>query len=195
MTKTITLDNLRPLYKDMKARNKNRVRFPYRHGRVTFDVFFFIDETPFSLLFGAKQFNIAFELPVLPGFAVDCFLPDEIYRALCKALGLSYDPNKPFSTKSFLSDFNLHIPHSTSGLPEPEPHEVGEYRNDVEESEKRYFCGWRDNTVRGETVTPKNLHKTRRWLGEQAFQVCRRKNLSSCWTNDKDKAIAVSIPG
>lgn len=194
MTITITLDNLRPLFKDMKSKDKSRIRFSFQHGRVTFDVFFFIDEAPFSLLFGAKQFNIAFELEVLPGFSVECYLSKETYKALCKALGLTYDPNTPFSIKSFLNDFNVHIPNSTSGLSEPEPHEVGEYRNDVEESKKIYFCGWRDNTVRGETVTPHNLHKTKRLLGEPSFQACRRKNLSSCWTDDKSKAIKVSIP-
>lgn len=194
MTKRIPLNNLLPLYQDMKKGNKDRIRFPYKHGCVVFDVVFFIDERPFSLLFGAKQFNIVFELPVLPGFLVDCYFPSETYKALCSALGLTYDPGNPFSTSSFLSDFNLQIPSSMVGLSEPKPHELGEYRNDVEEREKKYFCGWRDNTSRGVTVTPKNLHKTKRLLGEKAFQVCQRKNLSSCWTDDKAKAITVSIP-
>jgi len=180
MSKTITLANLRPLYMDMKAKNTGRVRFPYQHGRVTFDVFFFIDESPFSLLFGAKQFNIAFELQVLPGFSVECYLPEEVYKALCKALGLTYDPNNHFSTRAFLSDFESHIPSSAFGLPKPEPHDIAIYRSDVEESEKIYFCGWRDNTPRGEK--------------DHAHQVCSRKNLSSCWTHDKSKSIPVPFP-
>lgn len=194
MKKNITLTNLRPLYKDMRANNIDRVRFAYTYVRVSFDVFFFIDETPFSLLFGAKQFNIAFELLVQPGFAVDCYLPDEIYKALCKALGLTYDPNNPFSTRAFLTDFERHIPSSSSGLQRPTPHDIAIYRSDVEESEKIYFCGWRDNTPRNEKVTPHNLYKTKKLLGEQAHQICTRKNLSSCWTNDKSKSIPITQP-
>lgn len=194
MPKTITLSSLRPFYKDMKANKIDRVRFTYTYGRVTFDVFFFIDETPFSLLFGAKQFNLAFELQVLPGFSVESYLPDEIYKALCKALGLVYDAAHPFSTRAFLSDFERHIPAVVFSLSKPEPHDIAIYRSDVEENEKIYFCGWRDNTPRGEKVTPRNLHKTIRLLGEQAYQVCSRKNLSSCWTHDKSKSIPVLLP-
>jgi hypothetical protein len=178
----------------MKAKNADRVQFPYKHGRATFDVFFFIDEKPFSLLFGAKQFNIVFELPVLPGFAVDCYLSDETYKALCKALGLTYDPDNPFSTRAFLSDFETHILSSVSRVSIPRPHDLVIYKSDVEENEKIYFCGWRDNTPRGEKVTAHNLHKTRRLLGERAFEVCNRKNLSSYWTHDKSKSIPVSVP-
>lgn len=194
MSRHITLTNLRPLYRDMRAKNTDRIKFSYTHGRVVFDVFFFIDETPFSLLFGAKQFNIVFELSVQPGFQVDSYLTNEVFRALVKALGLTRDPNHPFSTGSFLADFANHIPTSTSGLSKPEPHDVALYRSDVEEHEKIYFCGWRDNKSRGEQVTQHNLYKTRRLLGEKAYQICLRKNLSSCWTNDRSKSTQLILP-
>ncbi|CAJ0780862.1 hypothetical protein LMG18090_01245 [Ralstonia mannitolilytica] len=45
------LDGLATLYKDMRAKKLERIRFDYRHGRVSFDVFFFIDGSPFVLLF------------------------------------------------------------------------------------------------------------------------------------------------
>lgn len=194
MPRYITLTNLHPLYKDMRAKDTDRIKFSYEHGRIVFDVFFFIDETPFSLLFGAKQFNIAFELSVQPGFIVNSYLPDEVYKALVRALGLTYDPDHPFSTGSFLADFAKHIPTSISGLSKPEPHDIALYRSDVEEHEKIYFCGWRDNNSRGEKVTPRNLYKTRRLLGEKAYQICLRKNLSSCWTNDKSKSTQLILP-
>lgn len=194
MARQIILTNLRNLYTDMKAKNIDRVQFPYANGLAKFDVFFFIDEVPFSLLFGAKQSNIAFELQVEKGFIVDTFLPDDCYRALCQALGLTYDPNNPFRPGAFIEDFAKNIPTSTANLKAPQPHDLAIYRSDVEEHKKKYFCGWRDNTKRGESVTPNNLFKTKRLLGVKAHNTCLQKNLSSCWTNEKSKSISFVMP-
>jgi hypothetical protein len=182
----VILTGLKSLFKSMRRQDLERVRFQYIHGRVAFDVFFFIDEDPFCLLFGAVMFNVAFELAVRPGFEVDPHLPPEAYGALCKALGLRYDPQNPFSVKAFLTQFNAQIP-SEIGPNTVRPEQILQYRRDVEEVEKIYFFQWRDNSVRGENVTPENLLKTRRILGISAYEVCKRRNISSCWTDDPAK--------
>lgn len=192
MPRTLVISELIPLYKDMKAQDKGRAKFSYTHGPVTFDVIFFIDENPFSLLFGAKKHNLVFELTVERGFSVTCELPNAIYKALCKALELVYDPNNRFSVTAFLKSFASHIPQAFSINLSVAPHDVAIHRNDVEESSKIYFCGWRDNTVRNEQVTEKNLHKTKRLLGDVAYQACKSKNISSCWTDNKLKAHLIS---
>ncbi|MCE7032883.1 DUF6037 family protein [Lysobacter sp. GX 14042] len=61
------------------------------------------------------------------------------------------------------------------------------YRN-VEQADRIYFCGWRDNTVRGDRVSSANLAKTRRCLGQAAHDLCRRRNLSSRRTDDPHRA-------
>lgn len=93
------LGELAPLYKDMRAQKLDRIRFDYRHGRVSFDVFFFIDESPYLLLFGARGYNVAFEVEVRPGFEIDPRLDNADFRALCNALGLVFNPDNRFSTK------------------------------------------------------------------------------------------------
>lgn len=182
----MVLSGLKNLYKSMKGQELDRVRFQYKHARVIFDVFFFIDETPFCLLFGAKEFNFAFEMPVRAGFAVEPILSSGDYKALCAALGLEYDPLHPFSVKVFLERFNESIP-SEIGPGTIRPEQIAVYRRDVEEAEKIYFFQWRDNTVLGKHVTPENLEKTKRLLGKQAYEACRRRNISSCWTDDHKK--------
>lgn len=194
MANTLVISKLKPLYKDMKIKGEERVKFSYTHGSVTFDVIFFIDQTPFSLLFGAKQHNLAFELVVNKGFTVTCELPRETYKALCKALGLTYDPNNKFSVTSFLANFDNCIPAAFDSRLSVAPHDIAVYRRDVEESAKIYFYGWRDNNLRGDHVSEKNLYKTKRLLGEAAYVVCKNKNLSSCWTDDRSKALPVSVP-
>lgn len=194
MTNTLAISKLKPLYKDMKTQGVGRAKFAYTHGAVTFDVFFFIDENPFSLLFGVKKHNLAFELRVEQGFVVTCELPKETYKALCKALGLTYDPNNKFSVTAFLKDFEKFIPAAFDSRLSAEPHDIAVYRSDVEESAKIYFYGWRDNNLRGEQGSERNLHKTRRLLGETAYLVCKSKNLSSCWTDEKSKVIQVTSP-
>ncbi|MHA6833852.1 DUF6037 family protein [Ralstonia pseudosolanacearum] len=188
------LNQLALLHKDMQARNLERIRFNYPHGRVSFDVFFFIDESPFLLLFGARGYNLVFEVEVKPGFDIDPYLDSADYKALCEALDLKFDPNNPFSPKAFFADFAKHIPATVPINCAVNPQDLVQFRRNVEEADKVYFCGWHNNATRGENVTEKNLHKTRELLGKKAYQACKRKNISSCWTDDQTKATAITVP-
>lgn len=189
------LTGLSFLYKVMKQSSEERCKIKYKHGRVTFDVMFFIDETPFCLMFGAIGHNIIFEFKVGQGFSIDQTIPNEQYRALCDALGLTFDAGNPFKIKTFLDSFSGQIPNLLEKRKKPEPHEVAIHRSNVEESEKKYFCGFRDNTIRGEKVTPHNLCKTKNWLGQAAYWSCKNRNISSCWTaNFVDKIKVPMMP-
>ena len=55
-------------------------------------------------------------------------------------------------------------------------------KRDIEEETKIYFCGWRRNAV-GQNVRDKNLEKTRSAFGDAKAEMCKRKNISSCWTD------------
>ncbi|MDB0510053.1 DUF6037 family protein [Ralstonia solanacearum] len=188
------LDGLAPLYKDMRAKKLERIRFDYRHGRVSFDVFFFIDGSPYLLLFGARGYNLVFEVEVKPGFEIDPRLRNTDYKALCNALGLVFNPDNPFSPKAFFETFAGHIPATVPANHTVHPQDVVRFRRDVEDAHKVYYCGWRDNTVSGENVTEKNLRKTRELLGQQAYERCKAKNLSTCWTDDRERAITFKLP-
>lgn len=178
----------------MKGQNLDRYKFRHRHGRATFDVLFFTDTRPFELLFGCLGANFAMTVTVRPGFVIDPYLDKESYRGLCDVLGLTPDPNNRFSTRAFFVEFDERVPRRATPAGVPHPHEVAVYRRDVEEADKIYFCGWRNNEVRGENVTKKNLDKTLMLLGRAAFDRCRRHNTSSCWTDDRARAVEVDIP-
>lgn len=55
----------------MKSQQLERCKFNYCHSQVTFKIIFFIDESPFKLLFGVSGYNQSFELSVFKGFQID----------------------------------------------------------------------------------------------------------------------------
>jgi hypothetical protein len=178
----------------MKSQNIDRYRFEYKVGKATFDIFFFIDGNPFLLLLGVKAENFSFELEMQQGFVIDINLDNATYRALCKILGLKYDSKNPFSTLSFFKELNSKIPISAKLTNTVKPHELSPYRRNVEEADKIYFIGWRDNSKWGTNVTESNLNKTRELLGEQAYLRCQQKNISSCWSDSESAAVRVTLP-
>lgn len=188
------LDGLRPLYRSMQEQKIDRYRFGYVHGESSFDVFFFIDESPFILLFGVKGGSYGFEIEILPGFSINLPLCKEIYNNLCMILGLKYDPSNRFSPKNFFEQFNRSIPPFANKTSEAKPQEIAKYYSRLEEANKAYFLGWKDNKIRGEHVTIENLLKTRKLLGVKVSEMSLSKNFSTCWTDDPAKAKKFFLP-
>ncbi|HPL66620.1 MAG TPA: DUF6037 family protein [Smithellaceae bacterium] len=188
------LDGLKPLYRSMKDQEIDRYRFGYTNGKASFDVFFFIDESPFILLFGVKGDKLSFEIEIFPGFQINLPLCKETYNNLCMILGLKYDPSNRFSPKDFFSQFNISIPSTANKTSEAKPHEFAKYYPHLEEANKVYFLGWRDNQTRNEHVTTENLLKTRKLLGVKVSEMSLSKNFSSCWTDDPAKAKKFFLP-
>lgn len=59
---------------------------------------------------------------------------------------------------------------------------------EIEKPNKIYFCGWKNNIVNN--VTDGNLEKTRSAFGDELAELCKKKNISSRWTDiDKDEEI------
>ena len=188
------LDGLVALYKSMKEQYIDRYRFEYRHAKALFDIFFFIDEKPFILLFGAKGDAFSFDIEVESGFRINPVLDKEIYKELCRVLGIKYDPENPFSTRGFFNQFNQAIPRRAEADSIPQPQDIAAYRSIAEEEDKIYFLGWRDNEIRGENVSDTNLMKTKTLLGNKAYKRCDKKNISSCWTDDPNRAKELKLP-
>ncbi|MGY8871623.1 MAG: DUF6037 family protein [Pseudomonadales bacterium] len=188
------LDGIIPLYKSMKTQNIDRYRFDYKVGKATFDVFFFIDSSPYLLLFGVKAESFSFELEVKNGFVIETKIDNDIYKKLCKVLGLEFDPARPFSTWDFFKEFNSKIPLKAKTSHPVRPQDIAPYQSVAEEADKVYFVGWRDNSKWGTQVQEVNLEKTRKLLGVNAYLRCKQKNISSCWSDKKDSAIMVTLP-
>jgi hypothetical protein len=170
----------------MRAAGLTRYKWRFDHGAALFEVIFIVEDNPWEILLGAIDKDFAIVLPVRPPFQIQTDLSREEYRALCKALELTYDPNHPFRPASFFAHLNDNAPQVVEPmLGRVRPQDVLYYRRDVEECDKIYFCGWRDNTARGETVSPGNLEKTRQAFGPTISKFCEQRNISSRWTDNQ----------
>lgn len=188
------LDGLRNLYRDMKINNLERYKIQFAFNNVSFDVFFFIDESPFILMFGVRAFNFYFELQVESRFQINPILEKDTYATLVSILNLNYDSQNPFKPNYFFEEFNKKIPQKVMLNNVPKPHEIGQFRRNIEENEKIHFFGWQDNKIRNEKVSQENLIKTKLLLGKKAYERCKQKNISSRWTNDINLAQNYYLP-
>lgn len=190
----MVLDGLRKLCSSMKSQDMDRYKFNFKYNNVSFDVFFFRDKVPFVLMFGVWVDNFYFEIEVRKGFIISDGMDNDDYNNLLKILKLNPDSNSPFKPKYFFEEFNRSIPPHANINNRPKAHEIAYYKRDVEEANKIYFCGWRDNTIQSEHVSGENLKKTRILLGEKAYQRCIEKNISSRWTDNPSREIDYYIP-
>ena len=181
------LQGLKPLYISMRQQNIDRCRFSFQFRKTVFDVLFFIDEKPFQLIFGAKGKNFYFERNVTEGFQINTGFDPKTYSKLCEVLGLKYDPNNPFSPKYLFEEFNNRVPDNISIRNVPTTSQISQYRDIKEEADKIYFWRWTFHDGKKSNVKPKNLDKTRALLGYEAYETCKKRNISSCWTDDPAK--------
>ena len=188
------LDGLEAIYKGMKAQEIERYRFRYQCNKVTFEVFFFIDETPFKLLFGLIGGSFAFDLIVEKGFRINPILSKPIYSKLCEVLELNYDPNNPFSTAAFFREFDRQIPRTVNRRQKAQPHQVARFYPNVEEADKVYFIRWLYHDGIKSNATLENKEKTKLLLGFKAYEICSAKNISSCWCDAPSKAKSYYFP-
>lgn len=186
------LNGLISFHNSMKSNNLKRAKFIFTYNNVIFDVFFFIDETPYKLCIGVKAENFYFELDVKKGYIIDINIGNK-YLKLLEILGLKFNKEKPFKTIYLFIELNKKIPKNISVNNKWKPNDLAKYKRDVEEAEKIYFCGWYDNEKVGKKVREENLEKTKAILGYEAYKMCKEKNISSCWTDNEDKAIEYSL--
>jgi len=186
------LTSLSELLPRMEAVEVDRCHFRFGLHRGEFDAFVFIDVDPYVLAFGAIGKNFYFEVPVNPRtLETPGVFATDVYYKLCEILGLGRSGPR-FTPSAFLA----HVNEAMKGVRfrRAAPRDLAPYRRNVEESEKIWFCGWRDNTTSGKHVTEENLEKTRKWLGEKAYVRCKERNISSCWTDDSTRAKEIDQP-
>lgn len=188
MMACIELNRLRLFHREMKKCGIDRRRFPFRRNHKEFDVFFFTDMEPYELMFGLVGDQWSMTVKMLEGYRVNTWLGED-YARLCEALGLKYDPDNRFRPKDFFEDLNRAIPREASLSSEVKPQDVARCFRNIEEADKIYFAGWRPhNDSRVRDVTERNLEKTRRLLGEDAYRRCLKHRISSAWTADRRRA-------
>jgi hypothetical protein len=188
------LTGLVPLYRSMCAQHLERTKFRYRINDLNFDCLFFIDTQPFELVMGCLGHNFAIFRQVRQGFEINTFLDDATFFALRHALFRDAGSHNKLQTSTFFTEFNQHIPREASPAATPTPDDIGRYYPDLEHADKRFFCGWLDNSKQGNQVSAQNLAKTLRLMGRRAHDFAQRRNFSTRWTDDRRKAVALFVP-
>jgi hypothetical protein len=175
------LTRLENIYNGLRKDNETYFIFPFKKGRVTFDILFDIFDTPYKLHFLQQQGDFNLVLLVSEHFYINTFLGNN-YQKLVNILGLRKDPNNPFSTNAFFSDFNNAIPLYRRRSKE-ENKLIRFYNNQIEDKEKPYFLSFtRHSKESGRHVTKENLFKTR-LLYPNEYDFCKRNNVSINYTD------------
>lgn len=182
------LDGLEILHKNMKDNDLDRVKFDFRKNGKLFKAIFLTDIIPYKLLIGVRSEKFCLPVDVSTSYEIKTSMNNDHYTALIDILGLNYDPNNRFRPKYFFEELNTQIPKTVNVNSKVQIHEISELNPAYEESEKIYFKGWLDNNIRGNKVSPENLHKTRDCLGEEAYQMCKAYNISSVWTKHRTES-------
>lgn len=162
------------------GRNEAKIdKFRFTYNNVVFEVIVLIERSPYELLFGVVGFNYSFSLKLRVGYELE-ELKDEVFYRLCDILNLK--PGKESLTSyKFLNYMARRIP-STYSKVKVQPHEVARYKQrNVPEENKIYFCGWK--IYEASERNARNFEKTKKWLGDEAYEFCKQNNISLCWTD------------
>lgn len=173
---------LRILHKDMRTKREERVTFPFEYNGKNFSCIFLTDVIPYRLYLTTLGLSPeVFELEIEKGYKTKCFMDD--YQKLVDYLEIKYNPTHTFAPFDFFEALNRRIPKEFTRCPDyKDTLKIASKRRKIEEEGKIYFCGWRRNAP-GQSVREKNLEKTRSAFGDAKAEMCKTKNISSCWTD------------
>ena len=189
------LTGLQTLYRSMCDQEMGRIKFRYKLNHLVFECLFFADVEPFELVMGCLGHNFAIFVEVRRGFEITPYIePKATFYALCDALKQGAGSQHRFDPTTFFVEFNRHIPQHATPDQAPTPDDVVRHYPDIEDAQKRFFCGWLDNNKQGNRVSSANLDKTRRLLGQRAHDFAQRRNQSTRWTHIQQDAKTFFMP-
>lgn len=175
------LEGLRQLCSDMHNNDVTKTQFEFKFNKVIFDVAFFINSSPYQLLFGAKDHRCSFFVNVKKGFEISPIItPSSAYKDLCAALDLKYDPDNPFNPKKFYSEFSKKIPDRIRKKNTSMPRLT---QTSTDQNDFGTFSHWKIHST--QNVTIPNLIKTEKAFGKEVMEFCKNQNVSSCWNPSK----------
>lgn len=180
MAASKTFTNIPFLVKDMENHDAEKDHFNFVLRGHRFDCIFSFVENGYELLIGIFDCNVGFLIPINKRFVGE--FSDKDYYRLMDVLGLKYDKDHPFTSAAFLRILSEKIPVTFSGH-SPAPETMRQYRicKDIDESEKKYFCGWNDHEK--DKRTARNFEKTEFYFGKKYADYCCRNNVSSLWSD------------
>ena len=173
---------LKILHEDMKVKKEERAIFSFIYNGKNFNCLFLMDISPMRLYLSTLGNNpIVFEIEIDKKYCAKTYIDD--YKKLIRYLEIKYDPNHTFKPIDFFEVLNNKIPKIFQRKPNYSyVLSVVSKRRMVEDIDKIYFCGWKNNPT-GYNVSDMNIEKTRSAFGDKIAVMCKLKNVSSCWTD------------
>lgn len=175
---------LKNLHQNMRQQNLKRAKFDFQYKNAKFKCLFFTDESPYWLILAIRGTNFFIKLDVKKGYVINPIIDREKLYKLIELLGLKTS-NEKFSIKGFFEIVNSKIPNSFSVNNEILPFEIAPYIKVPESGDGVYFVGWIPHNGIKSNARPENLEKTRFLISSEAYQICKKKNISSRWSNDE----------
>ncbi|MVX64926.1 hypothetical protein GKZ28_14620 [Clostridium chromiireducens] len=155
-----------------KQSNSNIIIFTFEYNCVNFKCVYMYKAN--AILLAAKDYNVGFNVRVTVKGEFDNYLSNVNYNLLKQIY-----KNCNFKTKILCNNMLKTIKQLK--LKDVNINSEGHfYRNvNISENEKIYFKCWARNKVRH--VKNENLEKTRKYFGEEVYEICKRCNISSRW--------------
>lgn len=184
-----SFQHLEFLLENMRSKEMSKCVFGFQYNAHPFSCIFVIDTTPFCLyITSLGEMPFCIEKKVNKDYTISTYLSGDEYKKLSKYLDLHYDKEHPFMPGAFFQSLDTDI--KKIDIRETKYSDVlkaARLNRKVEEENKIFFCGWRNNNIRKYHVRPDNLEKTRLAFGDEVANKCRRLNLSSCWTDKESE--------
>ena len=189
MVPTMHIPRLKSFHQWTLGNKVKRAHFTVPSKGRAVGVDFYADSAPFELVFSYKLLPPVL-LPVLPGYRIPTLLGDQ-YGPMRDLLGITAGGAGPWKPSEFFARFNDAIPSKyTAVTNECRPEHAARYPAlDIEDADKTLYWYHRDWEKEGASAgrlrnlpTQKNLEKTRRLLGPEMADFCRRRHISICWT-------------
>lgn len=113
------------------------------------------------------------------------------YGKLRAMLNLNPNIDGPFNFNNFLFNFSQNIPKYIDTMNYQQTKTINHYKDlvdieNVENCNRTEFSHYKNNNLKNEKCSKRNLNKTRLNFGKEEAERCRQANLSSCWKLRKD---------
>lgn len=187
------MPGLARLHTAMQAVLIERMRFRVQHNGLIFEGVFLTDTQPYQFGLACLAHNIVIMIAVSRQYEILAHFGDH-YGAFAAAFNTGAGSAQSLKAGDFFREIDAKLPHTVTARDRARPTDLATWRSDVEEADKKFLCGWRDNNAYGTQVSATNLAKTLEWLGQAAHDWCIQYNISTRWTHEASLALGTLDP-
>jgi hypothetical protein len=187
------MHGLARLHTAMQAVPIERTRFRIQHNGLIFEGVFLTDAQPYQFGLACLAHNLVLMIEVTRQYEILAHFGDQ-YGAFSAAFKTGADSNQPLKAGDFFREIDAKLPHTVTAKDRARPTDLAIWRSEVEEADKKFLCGWRDNNAYRTQVSAANLAKTLEWLGQAAHDWCITHNISTRWTHEASQALGTLDP-